>query len=106
MSIEAPTSVSAPAIAAHPRRGWERLLTAALLAGAGLLYVVGLDRSGWGNAYYAAAAQAGAQSWKAFFYGSSDAASTITVDKPPTALWVMGLSARLFGLSSWSLLVP
>ena len=28
------------------------------------------------------------------------------MDKPPAALWVMGLSARLFGVSSWSLLVP
>ena len=84
----------------------ERLLTAALLAGAALLYVVGLTRSGWGNAFYAAAAQAGAQSWKAFFFGASDATGTITVDKPPAALWVMSLSVRLFGLSSWSLLVP
>jgi 4-amino-4-deoxy-L-arabinose transferase-like glycosyltransferase len=84
----------------------ERLLTAALLAGTALLYVVGLARSGWGNAFYAAAAQAGAQSWKAFFFGASDAPGTITVDKPPAAIWVMSLSVRLFGLSSWSLLVP
>ena len=30
----------------------------------------------------------------------------ITVDKPPASLWIMGLSVRLFGLSSWSILVP
>jgi 4-amino-4-deoxy-L-arabinose transferase-like glycosyltransferase len=83
-----------------------RLLNAALAACTVALYVVGLDRSGWGNSFYAAAAQAGAQSWKAFFFGASDAAGTITVDKPPGALWVMSLSVRLFGLSSWSLLVP
>jgi 4-amino-4-deoxy-L-arabinose transferase-like glycosyltransferase len=70
------------------------------------LYLVGLDRSGWGNSFYAAAAQAGAQTWRAFFFGASDAAGTITVDKPPASLWVMSLSVRLFGLSSWSLLVP
>ena len=50
--------------------------------------------------------QAGSDSWEAFFYGSSDAANSITVDKPPASLWVMELSARLFGLNSWSLLVP
>src|SRR3954447_15391375 len=83
-----------------------RLLTAVLVAGSVALYVVGVDRSGWGNSFYAAAAQAGAQSWKAFFFGASDAAGTITVDKPPASIWVMSLSVRLFGLSSWSLLVP
>jgi hypothetical protein len=44
----------------------ERVATATLLAGAATLYIVGLDRSGWGNSFYAAAAQAGARSWKAF----------------------------------------
>ena len=50
--------------------------------------------------------QAGAHSWKAFFFGSSDAANFITVDKPPASLWVMDLSARLFGVNAWSILVP
>lgn len=50
--------------------------------------------------------QAGSQSWKAFFYGSSDAANSITVDKTPASLWIMDLSVRIFGLSSWSILVP
>src|SRR5207248_558190 len=43
---------------------------------------------------------------KAFFFGSSDAANFIPVDKPPAALWVMELSARVFGLNAWSILVP
>jgi 4-amino-4-deoxy-L-arabinose transferase-like glycosyltransferase len=67
---------------------------------------VGLGASGWANAFYSAAAQAGSQSWTALFFGSSDAAGSITVDKTPLAVWVMGLSVRMFGLSSWSLLVP
>ena len=50
--------------------------------------------------------QAGTKSWKAFFFGSSDASNFITVDKPPAALWVMELSARIFGVNSWSILVP
>ena len=49
---------------------------------------------------------AGSQSWKAFFFGSSDAANAITVDKPPAARWIMALLVRAFGLSSWSILVP
>jgi 4-amino-4-deoxy-L-arabinose transferase-like glycosyltransferase len=71
-----------------------------------VLYLVRLDRNGWGNAFYAAAAQSGSRSWTAFFFGSSDLGNAITVDKPPASIWVMDLSVRLFGLSSWSLLVP
>ena len=78
----------------------------ALLAGTALLYLWGLSESGWANSFYAAAAQAGSASWKAFFFGSSDAANAITVDKTPLSLWPMALSIRVFGLSSWSLLVP
>ena len=70
-----------------------------LLAGTAVLYLWGLGASGWANSFYSAAAQAGSQSWKAFFFGSSDAANFITVDKPPASLWVMALSVRLFGLN-------
>jgi 4-amino-4-deoxy-L-arabinose transferase-like glycosyltransferase len=77
-----------------------------LLLATGVLYVAGLGASGWANTFYSAAAQAGASSWKAMFFGSFDAANAITVDKTPAALWVTALSVRLFGLSSWSMLVP
>ena len=66
----------------------------------------GLSASGWANAFYSAAVQAGSQSWSAFFFGSFDAANAITVDKPPAALWVMALSVRLFGLNSFAILMP
>ncbi|MCO7218890.1 glycosyltransferase family 39 protein [Klenkia sp. PcliD-1-E] len=85
---------------------WVRPSLVTLLAATGVVYLWDLAASGWANAFYAAAAQAGSQSWEAFFYGSSDAANSITVDKPPASLWVMDLSVRLFGLSSWSVLVP
>jgi 4-amino-4-deoxy-L-arabinose transferase-like glycosyltransferase len=77
-----------------------------LLTATGVLYLWGLGASGWANAFYSAAAQAGAQNWKAWFYGSFDTVRSITVDKPPAALWVDGLAVRLFGLSPWSVLVP
>ena len=83
-----------------------RLELAGLLLATAALYLWNLGASGWANAFYSAAAQAGSQDWTAWFFGSSDAANSITVDKPPASLWVMGLSVRLFGLSSWSVLVP
>jgi 4-amino-4-deoxy-L-arabinose transferase-like glycosyltransferase len=70
------------------------------------LYLWDLGASGWGNSFYAAAVQAGTKSWKAFFFGSSDSSNFITVDKPPAFLWPMEISARIFGLNSWSMLVP
>ncbi|MGA2519217.1 MAG: glycosyltransferase family 39 protein [Acidimicrobiales bacterium] len=85
---------------------WVRPALVVLLAGTAVLYLWGLGASGWANSFYSAAVQAGTRSWKAFFFGSSDAANFITVDKPPASLWVMELSARIFGLNSWSILVP
>ncbi len=85
---------------------WARPALLGLLVVTGVAYVWALGDSGWANSFYAAAVQAGTKSWKAFFFGSSDASNFITVDKPPAALWVMELSARIFGLNSWSLLVP
>ena len=83
-----------------------RLELAVLLLGTSVLYLWNLGASGWANAFYSAAAQAGSQDWTAWFFGSSDSANAITVDKPPAALWITGLSVRLFGLNSWSILVP
>ena len=84
----------------------QRISLAVLLLATAVLYIWGLSASGWANSFYSAAAQAGGQDWKAWFFGSLDSGNSITVDKPPASLWVMGLSVRLFGLSSWSILVP
>jgi 4-amino-4-deoxy-L-arabinose transferase-like glycosyltransferase len=85
---------------------WVRPALLGLLVATTLLYVIGLSASGWGNGFYAAAVEAGTKSWKAFFFGSFDSSNFITVDKPPASLWVMELSARVFGLNSWSVLAP
>jgi 4-amino-4-deoxy-L-arabinose transferase-like glycosyltransferase len=90
--------------AADPR--WVRPTLLALLALTAGMYLFDLGRNGWANDFYAAAVQAGAKSWKAFFFGSFDSSSFITVDKTPGSLWVMELSARVFGVNYWSLLVP
>jgi 4-amino-4-deoxy-L-arabinose transferase-like glycosyltransferase len=79
---------------------------AGLLSVTAVLYLWGLGASGWANSFYSAAVQAGTKSWSAFFFGASDAAGSITVDKPPASLWVMEISARIFGVNSWSILVP
>jgi 4-amino-4-deoxy-L-arabinose transferase-like glycosyltransferase len=85
---------------------WVRPAFLGLLLATALLYLSNLSASGYANSFYSAAVQAGSQSWKAFFFGSLDAGNAITVDKPPAALWPMALAVRIFGLSSWSILVP
>ena len=85
---------------------WVRPALLALLAATAVLYLWDLGASGWANSFYSAAVQAGTKSWKAFFFGSSDSSNFITVDKPPAFLWPMEISARIFGLNSWSMLVP
>ena len=85
---------------------WVRPALLALLVATAVLYLWDLGASGWANSFYSAAVQAGTKSWKAMFFGSSDSSNFITVDKPPAFLWPMEISARIFGLNSWSMLVP
>ena len=115
-----PPAPSAPAWPPGPRRGrfarflrgkesdapWVRPALLMLLVATAVLYLWDLGASGWGNSFYSAAVQAGTKSWKAFFFGSSDSSNFITVDKPPAFLWPMEISARIFGVNSWSILVP
>jgi 4-amino-4-deoxy-L-arabinose transferase-like glycosyltransferase len=101
--------VFVPTTGRRPRTG---VLTAPgigltlLLSVTALAYLWKLGDSGWANAYYSAAVQAATQSPKAFFFGSLDAGNLITVDKTPASLWLMDVSALLFGVNSWSILVP
>jgi 4-amino-4-deoxy-L-arabinose transferase-like glycosyltransferase len=88
------------------RPGWQRPALAGLLVVTALLNLWDLAASGWANDFYAAAVQAGTRSWKALLFGALDQAGFITVDKPPASIWVMALSGRMFGFSSWSMLVP
>jgi 4-amino-4-deoxy-L-arabinose transferase-like glycosyltransferase len=85
------------------RSGW---ILAAIATATAVLYSWSLSSVGYGNSYYAAAVKSASTSWKALFFGSIDPGSFITVDKPPAAFWLQGLSARVFGFSSWSMLVP
>ena len=85
---------------------WARPALLGLLVATAAFYLYNLTAGGWANSFYSAAAQAGSSNWAAFFFGSSDAANSITVDKPPASLWVMALSIKVFGLNSFAILSP
>ncbi|MGC2940502.1 MULTISPECIES: ArnT family glycosyltransferase [unclassified Brevibacterium] len=88
------------------RRSWYPAVLTTLTLGTIAAFLADLSANGWANSFYAAAVQAGAENWEAFLFGSLDSANAITVDKPPAALWLMALSARVFGFSSFSMLLP
>ena len=87
-------------------KGKENIGVILLLIFTSFLYLTNLSINQYANSYYTAAVQAASTSWKAFFFGSLDGASFITVDKPPVAIWLMALSVRLFGFSSFTMLLP
>lgn len=77
-----------------------------LLLMASMLYLWNITINGMANSYYAAAAQAASVNWTAWLFGSLDAANFMSVDKPPVSTMIMGLFGRVFGFSSWSMLLP
>jgi len=79
---------------------------AAVLALSAVLEFVKLEQNGYANTFYSAAVKSMLRSWHNFFFVASDPNGFITVDKPPLALWLQALSAKLFGFSPLSLIVP
>ncbi|SDO37600.1 4-amino-4-deoxy-L-arabinose transferase [Streptomyces sp. cf386] len=104
----APASPAAPAAPAAPpdkAPRWSLPALIAILVLAAVLYAWNLSGSSL-NSFYSAAVLSGTQSWKAWFFGSLDAGNFLTVDKPPFALMVMGLSCRVFGYGTWQMMLP
>jgi 4-amino-4-deoxy-L-arabinose transferase-like glycosyltransferase len=97
-----PRRHSAPRTAA-PR--WSAPALVAIMILAAALYSWNLSGSSL-NTFYSAAVLSGTESWKAWFFGSLDAGNFLTVDKPPLALMVMGLSCRVLGYGTWQMMAP
>jgi len=83
---------------------WAGLVVIALLAAG--LRLWGLDRNGFGNPYYASAVRSMLVNASNFFFGSFDSLGLVTLDKPPVAIWIQALAAKVFGFRGLSLLVP
>ncbi|MGQ9007044.1 glycosyltransferase family 39 protein [Bacillus stercoris] len=58
------------------------------------------------NPYYTAAVTSMMQSFHNFFYASFDAAGFITVDKPPVTYQIQTISALIFDMHGWSVILP
>ena len=80
-------------------------LATALGIAAGLRFVA-LGEAGLGNLFYASTVRSMGQSWGHFWYAAYDPAATLTVDKPPLALWFQVLAVRIGGFDGISLIGP
>jgi 4-amino-4-deoxy-L-arabinose transferase-like glycosyltransferase len=109
-------SPPARAATARERRNPLRLLVErarprhAALAGIVVLSAVlnthRLAQNEYGNTFYSAAVKSMLHSLHNFLFVSFDPGGLVTIDKPPLAVWVQVASAKVFGFSPLSLLLP
>jgi 4-amino-4-deoxy-L-arabinose transferase-like glycosyltransferase len=85
---------------------WSRPALIAILALSAGLMLIEVTRSGYSNGYYAVGALAASRSWGAMFHNVADLGGFTSLDKGPLPDWLMGLSARLFGFGSFSVMIP
>lgn len=76
------------------------------LAVSATLNLWNLAQNGYSNLYYSVAVQSMTQNFRSFFYGAYDPGGFIMVDKPPVSLWIQTISAKIFGFSPLSILLP
>lgn len=87
-------------------RAFFHLSLAAILAIAAAFRLWNLSENGYGREYYAAAVRGMLQSWHNVFFNSFDPGGFVTLDKPPLAIWVQALFAKLFGFTALNALLP
>src|SRR5579883_1318769 len=93
-------------LAAQPTLLWHRIAKLAIVALSTFFIFYNVSINGYGNTYYAACVRSMLESWHNFFFVSFDPGGFVTVDKPPLGLWLEALSAKIFGFSGFSLMLP
>ena len=65
-----------------------------------------LGVNGFGNLYYAAGVRSMLDNLHNFFFVSFDPGGFVTIDKPPLGFWLQTISAKIFGFTAFSVLLP
>ena len=99
-------TAAAPSLPARIVLYWRWVCLSVLLVLAAALESLGLGQEGYANTYYAAGVKSMLTSWHNFFFVSFDAGGFVSLDKPPLGFWIQAASAKLFGFSGVSLLLP
>ena len=107
MSVEAlPAVARSRDVARWVAASWHVPALVSVLALAAFLDLYRLGQNAWANEYYAGAVRSMLKSWHNFFFVSFDPGGLVSVDKPPLALWLQAGSAKIFGFSTWGILLP
>lgn len=85
---------------------WETLWLSLILMLSAILNLTNLGIEGYANTYYAAGVKSMLMSFKNFFFVASDPSGFVTIDKPPLGFWIQTISAKIFGFSGWSIILP
>ena len=85
---------------------WKRVTLGLIVAVAAYLNFFEIGRPGNRNTYYAAGVKSMLLNWHNFFFVSFDPGGFVSIDKPPLGFWLQVGSAKIFGFSDWSLILP
>ncbi|MDR3586699.1 MAG: glycosyltransferase family 39 protein [Desulfosporosinus sp.] len=84
----------------------ETFLLSMILMLSAVLNFANIGIEGYANIFYAAGVKSMMMNYKNFFFASFDPAGFVTIDKPPLGLWIQTISAKIFGFSGWSIILP
>ena len=90
----------------EPRRWVERAALAGIVLAAIGLRTLFLSQNDFGRLYYAAAVRGMLESWHNVFFNAFDPAGFVSLDKPPVAIWLQAVSAKLIGFNGLAMLLP
>src|SRR5712691_3258097 len=85
---------------------WHRLALGGIMLLSIFMNFFQLGQNGFGNLYYATGVRSMLDNWHTFFFVSYDPGGFVTIDKPPLGFWLQVASAKLFGFTAFSILLP
>ncbi len=90
----------------HSTSLWSRLGLGGIMLISIVMNFYQLGQTGYANLYYAAGVKSMLTSLHNFFFVSFDPGGFVTIDKPPLGFWLQALSAKIFGFTAFSILLP
>src|SRR3989442_48425 len=87
-------------------RWWHRLALVGVMLISLFMNFYQLGQNGFGNLYYAAGVRSMLDNLHNFFFVSFDPGGFVTLDKPPLGFWLQVFSAKIFGFTPFSVVLP
>src|SRR5664279_2760181 len=82
------------------------ILLMGIIVLAAALNFINIKAVGEANVYYTAAVKSMLESPKNFFFVAAEPGGSVSVDKPPLGLWLQAISALIFGVSGFAVVLP